>query len=110
MKVQHYTEIAAEQVGEANNTTIRWLISKADGAPNFYMRLFEVGPGGSTPHHEHAWEHEVFFLEGTGKLVGEGISRTLTPGMFVFVPGGEVHHFENTGDTVMKFICLVPKT
>ena len=55
MKVQHYTEVAAEQVGEANNTTIRWLISKADGAPNFYMRLFEVGPGGSTPHHEHAW-------------------------------------------------------
>ena len=110
MKVQHYTEVEAEPVKEAaKNTKVRWLIAERDNAPNFYMRVFEVGQGGATPHHEHAWEHEIFVLEGEGKLVGDGFSHELSPGIFAFVPGGDIHHLENSGDAPLKFICLVPK-
>ena len=30
------------------------------------MRQFELAPGGHTPRHTHAHEHEVFVLEGAG--------------------------------------------
>ncbi|MCE5250274.1 cupin domain-containing protein [bacterium] len=111
MHVKHYLDVEAKPVGEgAKNTTIRWLIAGPEGAPNFYMRLFEIGPEGNTPHHAHQWEHEVFILEGQGKLVGDGVSFPLKPGDSVFVPGGENHHFESAGGKTMKMICLVPVT
>ena len=109
MYEKHFSDIQADTVEEgAKNTTIRWLITEKEGAPNFSMRLFEIGPGGSTPHHDHAWEHEVFILEGEGKLVGDTASQPLTPGNVVFVPGGETHHFESAGGTTMKMLCLIP--
>ena len=110
MVVKHYTDISPEKVGgEARSTTIRWLIAEPEGAPNFYMRLFEVEPGGNTPHHEHEWEHEIFIIEGEGELVGDDESFPLNAGDAVFVQGGDIHHLENTGIESMKFLCLVPK-
>ncbi len=46
MKVIRWSEMQAAPVTEegAQHTTIRWLISRADGAPNFAMRLFELAP------------------------------------------------------------------
>ncbi len=110
MKVMPVSEVQQETVGgEAVAAKIQWLISDKDGAPNFYMRLFELGENGATPHHEHAWEHEVYILEGKGKLVAEDTVYDLGPNMFAFVKGGEVHHFENTGNTPFKFLCLIPR-
>ena len=109
MIVRHYTDIPPERVENgARETTIRWLITDSEGAKNFYMRLFEIGPDGSTPNHEHDWEHEVFILEGKGRLVGQDNTSELKEGDFVFVPGGEVHHFESDGDAMMKMLCLIP--
>ena len=110
MLVKHAAEVPSEIASSGSkNTTVRWLIAESDGAPNFYMRLFEVGPGGTTPHHSHAWEHEIYIFEGTGKLVGNGISQTLEPHDVVFIPGGEIHHMENTGEMPMKILCLIPR-
>lgn len=110
MLVRHYTDVEARPVDAegARNATIRVLIGPDEKAPTFNMRLFEIGPDGATPHHAHAWEHEVFIVEGTGTLVGEGTSHPLRPGDSVFVPGGEVYHFESSPGTVMKMLCLVP--
>jgi quercetin dioxygenase-like cupin family protein len=47
------------------------LITKEMGAPNFVMRLFEIDPDGYSPFHTHAWEHEVFVLEGEGTVLTE---------------------------------------
>lgn len=111
MKVQHFTAVQAADAGSGSvNTSIRWLIAEKDGAPNFYMRYFEVAPGGMTPHHSHAWEHEIFIIGGKGKLAGADESYDLAPGMFAFVPGGEMHHLESAGGEALQFICLVPKT
>jgi len=84
MIVKHYTDVKPEEVGgEAKNTTVRWLIAEKEGAPNFHMRLFEVAPGGSTPHHSHDWEHEIFIVEGAGKLVGGEETHVLYPMCFI---------------------------
>jgi len=92
----------------ANNVTIRWLISRKDGAKNFAMRLFEIEKDGCTPYHRHDWEHEVFILEGKGKLVMEGREEDLNPGDFVFVPPMEWHQFKNDESERLRFLCLIP--
>ncbi len=107
-KVVHYTQIPAEPVAEAEGVTIRWLITRADGAPNFAMRLFELPPGSGSPHHRHDWEHEVFILDGEGVLRTEAGEMSLRPGTAVLVPGGELHQFYNNGSGLLRFLCLIP--
>jgi quercetin dioxygenase-like cupin family protein len=111
MIVKHYTDIAAEPVAMAGaeNVTIRWLLGKDSPAPNFWLRLFEVRPGGHSPYHAHPYEHEVFVLEGKGRINAPGASRPLSAGSFALVEPNEEHQFENIGDGPLKFLCLVPK-
>jgi len=92
----------------AKGATVRWLITEADGAPNFAMRLFELGPGGHTPHHSHPYEHEAFVLEGDGVLVGPDGERPFRAGQVIFVPANEKHQFRNTGGGTCRFLCLIP--
>ena len=92
----------------AKDVGIRVLISKADGAQNFAMRMFEVQPGGHTPLHTHSNEHEVFILEGRGLLVYKGGEYRFESGHVIFVEPDSEHQFKNTGNTVLKFLCLIP--
>ena len=110
MKVKHFEEVKALDVVQegARDVKVRWLITKEDGARNFAMRLFEVKPGGYTPCHKHDYEHEVFILEGEGKLLLEGKEYDLKPGVFAFVPENKEHQFKNTGEKILKFLCLIP--
>jgi quercetin dioxygenase-like cupin family protein len=110
MKIIRSLDVPAEPVTAegAQGVTIRWLITKDDGAPRFAMRLFEIAPGGRTPLHMHANEHEVFVLEGEGTVWRDGKDVPVPPGSAVFVPGEEMHCFKNTGDSVFRFLCLVP--
>ncbi|MBW1973126.1 MAG: cupin domain-containing protein [Deltaproteobacteria bacterium] len=110
MKVQNYLDVKEEKVKDegARNTTIRWVISKEDGAPNFAMRVFDIGPGGNTPFHQHLWEHEVFVLEGMGKIKGEKEEVPIKSGDTIFVEPNEKHQFINTGTGSLKIICVIP--
>ena len=92
----------------AEGVSIRWLISKNDGAANFAMRLFELVPGGHTPLHSHEWEHEVYIVEGQGELTFEGEKKQFEQGTFIFVPEESMHCFANTGSGVLRFLCVVP--
>jgi quercetin dioxygenase-like cupin family protein len=109
MKVCDYLEVEAQVAEEAEGVTVRWVISEADGAPHFAMRIFDVEPGHGSPFHSHWWEHEVFVLSGQGVVKMEGGEKPVSHGSTVFVPGDEMHQFQNTGDDVLRFICLVPQ-
>lgn len=110
VKLQKVSDISLKSVdiSGAKNTSIRVLISKADGAENFAMRLFEIAPNGNTPLHSHPHEHEVFILEGSGVFVCDGREYEIMPEKFIFVPGNIEHQFKNTGESVLRFLCLVP--
>ncbi len=86
-------------------------VGKADGAPNFSMRVFTLEPGGYTPYHNHPWEHENYILKGSGVMVTEsGEERPIKAGDFAIVLPDEKHQFKNTSGTdELQFICLVPK-
>ncbi len=110
MKIVHYDKVPLEPVYAegAEGAQIRWLIAQKDGAPNFAMRLFEVAPGGHTPYHEHEWEHENYVLEGEGVLQTERGDLPFGPGDSIYVDPGMVHSYKNTGNTTLKFLCLIP--
>ncbi|MBU0494157.1 MAG: cupin domain-containing protein [Chloroflexi bacterium] len=108
MKVIHYTDVPAESIEGLPGVTIRWCISDADGVPRFALRVFEVEPGHGSPRHAHWWEHEVYILAGTGVLWTPDGETPLRPGHAVFVPPDAEHQFRNTGDEVLRFICVVP--
>lgn len=109
MKIVHYSEVPAENPGgESEGVTIRWLISEDDGAPHYYMRVFEISPAGYSPLHRHPWEHEIYILSGEGELVMEDGTVRVTPGTAIFVPGDELHQLKNPGGLLLRFICTIP--
>ncbi len=110
MKQVHYTDVKSEIPSEEGikDVTVRWLISKNDGAAHFAMRLFEVQPNGYTPLHQHDWEHEVFILEGSGITRNKEKEQSLHTGDVIYIPSMEWHQFINTGSEPLKFICVVP--
>jgi quercetin dioxygenase-like cupin family protein len=111
MKVAPSSSVAMETVTVpgTKGVTMRVLIGERDGAPNFVMRQFELEPGGFTPHHQHAYEHEVFVLEGSGVVLEGETERPIAGGDCVYVAADEVHQFKNTGPAPLRFLCLIPR-
>jgi len=110
MKIIRFTDVEPTRFDNevAKGVAGRVLVGKADGAPNFCMRTFEVAPGGHTPKHAHAWEHEMFFHAGEGELFGDGKWTPVSAGCAAFVPGNAEHQIRNTGDKPLVLLCLVP--
>ncbi len=97
------------EVAGAAGVQIQWLIGAEDRPAHFYMRLFELQPGGHTPRHDHRWEHEVFVLEGEGTVVTTDGEQRIGRGSVIHVRPDESHQFANSGDRPLKFLCLVPR-
>ena len=112
MKVHHHTEVELEQVvmPGAQDTKVRQLVGANVGAANFAMRMFEIGPGGHTPRHQHDYEHEIYVLEGEGVAYEGDNPVPLKPGDAVYVCPNDIHQFRNTGSTTMKMLCLIPNS
>jgi quercetin dioxygenase-like cupin family protein len=110
MQIIHPEDIAASPVVTegAEKTTIRQLITAETGAPTFAMRLFEVAPGGHTPLHDHAWEHEVFILEGRAEVVQDTGPTPIAPGDAILLMPGERHQIRSVGDTPVRLLCMIP--
>jgi quercetin dioxygenase-like cupin family protein len=110
MKIIHCEQMqtAAVDAEGASGCRMCCLIGPDDAAPSFSMRHFEIAPGGHTPKHSHAHEHEVFVLEGTGVVMEGDREHSLQPGVAVFVPPNQLHQFRNTGTGTLKFLCFIP--
>jgi quercetin dioxygenase-like cupin family protein len=112
MKVLHHSDVELEDVTVegAKGVKVRWAIARGDGAPNFAMRVFEIEKGGHTPYHSHPYEHEVYVLEGKGVLKSEDREYPFKEGYVIFVDPEKQHGFYNTGNSILKFLCLIPHT
>ncbi len=96
-------QVAQEGIG------IRWLLTEKEGAPNFAMRVIELQPGVVFTPHQHPYEHEIYVLEGQGVVTNTGGDvGVMQPGVFLLVPPDEIHGYRNTGNTPLKFICVIP--
>jgi quercetin dioxygenase-like cupin family protein len=107
IRVRDFVEVPPQPAAEG--VTMRVVIGPDEKAPFFSMRVFEVQPGHASPLHSHWWEHEVFVLTGQGVVKTDQGNKPVHHGSTVFVPGGDMHQFQNTGNDVLRFICLVPQ-
>jgi len=109
-------ELKDVELAGSHKTTVRWLIGRQNGAKTYAMRIFEIGPGGivplhehpEEPLHEHPEEHEIFVLNGEAKMLGE-FEGTAKKEDVVFIPSNEPHGYDNTkGTEIFRFICVIP--
>ncbi len=110
MKHVKFDQVPLEDVNVegAKGAKIRWLIGEKDGAERFSMRMFEVEVGGNTPYHIHAFEHEIFVLDGAGMLVTENGESAMNPWDVIYVDPNIMHQFKNVGDKPLLFLCSIP--
>ncbi len=107
MQIRNATDVPQEPVQQG--ITIRWLIAEKEGAPNFAMRLLEFQPGAIFAPHRHPYEHEIYVLEGKGVVTGsEGDVGEMRPGATLLISPNELHGYRNTGETPLRFICVIP--
>ncbi|HID05345.1 MAG TPA: cupin domain-containing protein [Candidatus Caldiarchaeum subterraneum] len=96
--------------GEAEGVWVRYLVGEEQGAGRFYLRLYEVEPGGRTPLDRHVYEHEVYILQGVAALLYEenGMRRTreVKQGDVIFIASDEMHQFINIGEDKLVFLCV----
>ena len=101
-----YRDVSQEAVAE--DKSIRWVIGKEDGAPNFAMRVIEFEEGAVFETHEHPYEHEIFVLEGEGVAHTPDETFEMKPGVVLYVSPSEPHGYRNTGQGPLRFICVIP--
>ena len=109
MKKVNQESVEGSSPEGTKGVAFKQLVAEEMGAPNFYMRLFDVAPGGNTPKHSHDWEHEVYVVKGSGKIVLEDTQEPLSEGDAVLVMPNELHQFVNDGASPMRMICVIPK-
>ena len=98
MKHVNYLDVEQEEISEAgaHGISLRTVIGKADGAPNYIMRIFNFEADGASPSHSHPWEHEVFIISGTGTVDVDGKTTSLKQGDVVYIPPNAEHCFRTT--------------
>ncbi len=93
---------------DIKGVSMRMLIGRKDGAPNFAMRHYTVSPGGHTPRHQHNYEHEVIITGGSARVEFDGEFHACRAGDTLMIDPNKLHQFVNDGDSDLTFICLVP--
>ena len=90
------------------DVSLRLLVGRGDGATTFAMRHFTIEVGGHTPRHSHNYEHEIYILEGAGRVEHEGEFHDIRAGDSLFIEPNRIHQFVNHGSAPLRFLCLVP--
>ena len=93
----------------AKNSAMKVLVSPVEGWEDYVMRVVEVEKDGYTPKHNHPWPHINYMIDGEGELFIDGKINKVKAGSFAFVPPGAMHQFRNSGKSIFRFICIVPK-
>ena len=109
--VNHYMNVKEESLPEdfAVKTTIRWLIKGEEKIPIFAMRYYTIEIDGYVKPHKHPWEHEIFILNGRGKLRIGNNWYEVSKGYYIYIPPNIEHEFKNTGNEKLEFLCMIPK-
>ena len=84
------------------------LIGENEGAANYIMRFFQLGPGGHSKLERHPQEHEVIILNGMGEVQIAETTYSVKPFDVVYIEGGELHQFRALEDQELGFICVIP--
>jgi len=92
----------------ASQATETWLIGKAEGAGNFAMRYYELGPGGHSREEDHPYDHGVMIVRGRGEVtIGDEV-YPIEQGDVIYIEPDARHQVRNTGDETLGWVCVIP--
>lgn len=105
--VRRVESVPSNQVVAGTSTAVQVLVGPAEGAPNFALRKFSMGPGGGMPLHTNAVEREQYVLAGRARVtVGERVHE-VAAGHALFIPTGVPHSYQVV-EAPFEFLCIVP--
>jgi len=105
--VKQAESVERNEVAAGSATKTQVLIGAADGAPNFSLRRFLMGPGGGMPRHTNTVEHEQYVLRGRARVgIGDEVHE-VGPDDVLFIPA-EIPHFYEVLEAPFEFLCVVP--
>ena len=87
-------------------TADRWyrvLVDQEIGSEQVTQFVGSIPPG-RAPDHFHEYEEVLFILRGTGRMWTADASTPIGPGSCVYLPRGQVHCVENTGDGELRLL------
>lgn len=61
-------------------------------------------PPGRAPDHFHHYEEVLFILKGEGRMWAGETNTSIAPGSCIYLPKGQVHCVENTGDGELRLL------
>ena len=105
--VRRADDAAARAVAAGTATDMQVLLGEAEGAPNFAMRRFRMGPGGGMPLHTNAVEHEQYVLRGRARVTVGNEVHEVREATVLLIPAGIPHSYEVL-EAPFEFLCLVP--
>jgi quercetin dioxygenase-like cupin family protein len=88
---------------------LRWVVTKENvPAQHCTMCVIEVEPGQTVrPAHSHPnGEEVIYILQGSGRVMIEGVVEPVKAGCAVLFPQGSIHMLQNSGDVKMKVACF----
>jgi mannose-6-phosphate isomerase-like protein (cupin superfamily) len=84
----------------------RWyrvLVDAAIGSEQVTQFVGSIPPG-RAPDHFHEYEEVLFILRGRGRMWTGDVSAPIGPGSCVYLPHGQVHCVENSGDGELRLL------
>jgi quercetin dioxygenase-like cupin family protein len=79
-------------------------------ATEFRIHTTRFQPGAGAEPHSHEWEHAMYFMAGTGKVVIQGEEAVVKKGMMAFVPRERSLGLEYRQDELVVGVSGPPKT
>ena len=95
----------------AERSPVRWkdLIGRERGASQaLSLGVAEIPPGATLARHRHAAPEIYYVISGAGNVEVDGQDYPATAGSAVFIPGGALHAFRNTGAVAITFVYVFP--
>jgi len=98
------------------DVSIRWLSQAGpEGAPEYGLRFFTIGPSGEIPIHNHLYYQTMYILSGHLKIFKHDSKtdqvleeKPMAPNDFVFIPTMEPHSMKNVSDKEkVTFLCCI---
>lgn len=95
-------EAIAPDAVEAPGVTVRHL----KGIEDAELKVLDVEPGGSTPHHTHAHAHEGVVVSGRGRLRLEGLAQPIRPGDTFSIAPQAPHAIASEAGQPLRFVSM----
>jgi len=100
---------ACKEIIAGDKTTLRELLhpDKADLEIRYSLAHATLKPGQSSLPHRLKISEVYFILQGQGVMYVEDESAEVHSGQAIYIPPNSTQHIRNTGDSDLKFLCIV---